>query len=133
MRTSSFFDYQGEGRISIARSAPRGMSGFRICKTLAPGAWFKTAPYDDYRRRYAVQLAELEPQQVWDDLHDLVDPHEPVLLCWERGRLSEDNWCHRRMLAMWLQHHLHREIHEIGMGSVDAMGRAIDPAQARLL
>ncbi len=42
----------------------------------------------------------------FEDLHRLADPHEPVLLCWERPPFSETVWCHRRMVAAWLEREL---------------------------
>ncbi len=36
----------------------------------------------------------------------LADPHEPVLLCWERPPFSETTWCHRRLVAAWLEREL---------------------------
>ncbi len=57
MKTSSFFKAPQEGRISIARSMPRGHS----CPTyraLAPGPWFKTVDYEKYRDEYAPALQQ---------------------------------------------------------------------------
>lgn len=104
MRTASFFTYQGKGRVSIARNAPRGfvMPAYR---QLAPGTWFKRTAYDEYRKLYFEQLAKLDPQKVVDDLHELAGGHEPVLLCWERLR-KPGEWCHRRMVAEWLEQSL---------------------------
>ena len=93
MKTSSFRTYTGPGRISIARWAPRNHpAGFRVFRRLAPGDWAKI-PTGDGRTRwidtesflagYDSQLAALDPQQIWDELHALAAPHEPVLLCWE--------------------------------------------------
>ena len=104
MKTASFFEYIGPGRISIARFPPRGTpTGFRVCRALAPGAWFHSVDEDEYRRRYAEQLAALDLRRAWDDLHTLAGAAEPVLLCWERkadlaaGRV----FCHRRIVARW--------------------------------
>jgi len=58
MKVSSFFDYQGPGRISIARYAPRGTpAGFRVYKPLAPGPWFNSVSRTEYERRYAISVA----------------------------------------------------------------------------
>lgn len=133
MKTGNFFDYRRDGRISIARSAPRGMSGFRVYKKLAPGSWFKTATYEEYVRRYNAQLAALDPQQTWDHLVNIAGPHEPVLLCWEQTPLTAENWCHRRMAARWFQEHLGHEVEEIGQGLVDAMGTPFTSDQTALV
>ena len=109
MKTASFFEYTGPGRVSIARFPPRGTpAGFRVYRTLAPGPWFKSVSEPEYRRRYAEQLAGLDPAMVWDELHALAGDAEPVLLCWERKADLEANrtFCHRRIVAEWLQHRL---------------------------
>jgi len=84
MKTSSFRLYTGPGRISIARWAPRGCpAGYRVFTPLAPGKWFNSVADDEYIALYMKQLAALDPQKTWDQLHELAGGHEPVLLCWE--------------------------------------------------
>jgi hypothetical protein len=92
MKTSAFSLYTGPGRISIARFAPRGTcAGYRVYAPWRPALGQKgqavaagsTKPAS--MPGYAAQLAALDPQQVWDRLHDLAGAGiEPVLLCWER-------------------------------------------------
>ena len=104
MKTAGFFEYTGPGRISIARFPPRGTpAGFRVYRALAPGPWFKSVPEDEYRRRYAVQLAALDPRKTFDELTALAVDAEPVLLCWERKADIEAGrvFCHRRIVADW--------------------------------
>lgn len=81
---------------------------------MAPGSWFKSVSRDEYERRYFDQLSKLDPEKVVKDLHDLVHPHEPVLLCWEVPPFTEDNWCHRRMVAAWLDQSLGLSVQEVG-------------------
>lgn len=114
MKTASFFSYQGPGRISIARFAPRGLSGYRRYAALAPRQEMLRMPYEEYRPLYLEILAGLDPKQVWDKLHALAAPAEPVLLCWERPPLTPTNWCHRRMVAKWLEEQLGIEVMEMG-------------------
>jgi hypothetical protein len=109
MRTASFFEFAGSGRVSIARFPPRGTpAGFRVYGALAPGPWFKMVDEAEYRRRFSAQLAALDAATVWRELHVLAGDAEPVLLCWERkadigaGRA----FCHRRMAAEWLERSL---------------------------
>lgn len=113
MKTSSFFIYQGPGRISIARYAPRGIRpGFRIYKQLAPLREMLKMPYPAYRDLYFSEiLGKLDPQQTWKELHALAGMHEPVLLCWERLH-NPSEWCHRRMVAEWFERHLGVEVSE---------------------
>lgn len=105
MKTASFFEYDGPGRISIARFPPRGTkAGFRVFRTLAPGPWFNSVDETEYRRRYASQLDALDPRRTHDDLVALAGGAEPVLLCWERKAdlAAGRAFCHRRLVAAWL-------------------------------
>ena len=124
MKTSSFRLYTGPGRISIARWAPRGCpAGYRVFTPLAPGKWFNSVADDEYIALYMKQLAALDPQKTWDQLHELAGGHEPVLLCWEvapfhahqpiliadAARTPEGkkpNWCHRRLVAHFFKEKL---------------------------
>ena len=115
MKTASFFEYTGPGRVSTARFPPRGTpAGFRVYRALAPGPWFKSVTEIEYRRRYAEQLAGLEPAVVWEHLHDLAGGAEPVLLCWERKADLETKrvFCHRRIVAAWLEARLGKIVAE---------------------
>ena len=115
MKTSSFFDYTGPGRISIARFPPRGTpAGFRVYRALAPGPWFKSVDGDEYRRHYAAQLAALDPRATWDELHALAGGAEPVLLCWERKAdlVAGRAFCHRRIVAEWFAGRLDERVDE---------------------
>ncbi|GMV18359.1 MAG: hypothetical protein AMXMBFR56_65830 [Polyangiaceae bacterium] len=113
MKTASFFTFQGPGRISIARFAPRGTpAGFRIYKALAPGEWFNSVSPEEYRRRFFAQLAALDAAKVRADLEHMASPAEPVLLCWEKPPFTEKNWCHRRMVAEWFKEKLGIEVEE---------------------
>lgn len=115
MKTSCFANYQGPGRISIARYAPRNTpAGFRIFSRLAPGSWFKTVTKSEYIERFDAMLAALDPQETWDTLHKLAGDAEPVLLCWEKPPFDEvKNWCHRRMVAEWFEAKLGVEVPEL--------------------
>jgi hypothetical protein len=115
MKTSCFTVFHGPGRICIARYAPRGTpAGYRMFEALAPGKWFNTAPEDEYRRLYFGEiLGKLDPRQVVADLEDLAGGAEPVLLCWEKPPLTAKNWCHRRMVAEWLQDKLGLDVPEL--------------------
>jgi hypothetical protein len=112
MKTSCFFSYQGPGRISIARYEPRGVKGYRRYSALAPRAEMLKMSYEEYLPLYLAILARLDPQKVWDDLHALVAPAEPILLCWERPPLTATNWCHREMVCSWLKGTLGFDVEE---------------------
>jgi hypothetical protein len=115
MKTSSFFTYQGLGRISIARFAPRRTpAGYRVFQPLAPGRWFKEVSAARYRELYFEEiLGALDPKETLAKLHELSAGAEPVLLCWEQPPLTADNWCHRRMAAEWFEKALGIEVPEL--------------------
>ncbi|MEZ4376229.1 MAG: DUF488 family protein [Polyangiaceae bacterium] len=127
MKTSCFKNYQGPGRISIARYAPRGTpSGYKVVKALAPGAWFNSVSQFEYRQRYFAQLEALDPEATWNELHRLARmtsgrDAEPVLLCWEKPPFTSKNWCHRRMVAEWFQRTLGREVPELETGQLSLL------------
>lgn len=114
MKTSSFFNYTGPGRVSIARYAPRGTpAGFRTFRKLAPKQDMLKMGYDDYRVKYFGEILKpLDPAEVYDHLIAVAYPHEPVLLCWER-LIKDGEWCHRRMVAEWLEKALGIEVLEL--------------------
>ena len=116
MQTSSFYLYSGPGRISIARTAPAHITGFRTYRALAPGAWLFDPKYRadniTYRERYLREvLAPLDPSRVWDELYALAEGHEPVLLCHEHLRKPGET-CHRRLVAEWFRQTLGRDVPE---------------------
>ena len=116
MKTASFFEYTGPGRISIARFPPRGTpAGFRVYRALAPGPWFKAVSEAEYRKRYAEQLAALDAERTYQDLVTLAADDEPALLCWERKADLEAGrvFCHRRIVAEWLGNTLDIHVTEL--------------------
>ena len=120
MKTASFFTYTGPGRISIARFPPRNTpAGFKVYRKLAPGEWFNSVEIAEYLERFHAEiLAPLDPQAVWDELHRLTYPHEPVLLCWEKPpvaalELPGHDFCHRRIVAEWLEGRLGHRVEEL--------------------
>ncbi len=117
MKTASFFVYQGPGRISIARAAPRGVAGFKVYSRLSLTRAMLRMGYDQYRELYFRDiLGPLDPEQVWRELHQLAHPREPVLLCWEHPPLTATNWCHRRMVAEWFAETIGVDVPEIRDG-----------------
>lgn len=98
------------GGIGISRTVPKFFRGPRYLPLAPPFEMLKCRK-DLYTIRYQEQiLDQLNPQQVYDDLVRLAKDKEPILLCWERA----NTWCHRRLVAEWLEDALHIEITEIG-------------------
>ena len=115
--TSSFFDSAGRaGRISIARWEPQDAGDFKRYPALAPGAWFRSVDRPEYEARYLDQLYRLDALQVVADLRVLAgDGVTPVLCCWERSWQIEAGraWCHRHLVAVWLEGALQIEVAEL--------------------
>lgn len=111
MKTSNYFTYRGQGRVSISRTVPKGVpEGYHSFKQLAPGAWIfdqnEKLSRREYHERYRREvLARLNPRMTYDALCRLTAPHEPVLLCWE-DLTRPEQWCHRRLVAEWLEEEL---------------------------
>lgn len=113
MRTGSHVTYFGPGRVSISRGARGVPAGFRFFPVLAPGDWFKTTDKLEYERLYAAQLAKLNPEHIQKALHQLAGGHEPILMCWEKPPFTETNFCHRRLVAAWLEANLGIQVSEL--------------------
>ncbi|MBC7880380.1 MAG: hypothetical protein H7Y37_03540 [Anaerolineae bacterium] len=114
MKTSYFHRAKSQalpGVIAISRSVPFWFGSIPRYPALAPGAWFKSVEQPEYEQLYAEILEGLEPQQVWNDLHDLADPYEPIILCWESLK-KPDQFCHRRFAADWFTVHLGIDVDE---------------------
>lgn len=102
-------------RIGISRGGPRGQTGFRNYRPLAPGPWFKTAGDEEFRELYLRQLAALDPTQVLRDIAALADGRTPVLLCHEKPP-PDPKWCHRALVSAWLKDQTGIDVPEFGHG-----------------
>ena len=114
MNTSSFSRSGSHLRaVAISRTRPRGWTG-RIYEPLAP-SWHLLAEAlsgeideAEYSRRYREEvLSKLDPAAVRADLGE-----DAVLLCWERAGA----FCHRRLVAEWLEEGLGVSVPEVGEG-----------------
>jgi hypothetical protein len=102
------------GAISISISSPKFFHGSQY-RFLAPRWEMLKMSRDDYDRHYILILRSLSPKKVYDDLVKLGKNAEPVLLCWEKP----NTWCHRRLVAEWLEMFLKVEISEYGFARQD--------------
>ena len=97
--------------VAISRTRPKGWTG-RVYEPLAP-SWrllqeAKSGEIDEseYTRRYREEvLSKLDPAAVRADLGE-----DAVLLCWERAGA----FCHRRLVAEWLEEGLGVSVPEVG-------------------
>jgi uncharacterized protein (DUF488 family) len=110
MQTSYFAKYRGLNGVSIALKAPNGFRGKQY-KLLAP-SWdllkkYKNGEVSDeqYTEIYKrTVLDRLDPDAVYNELSA-----DAVLLCWERP----EKFCHRHLVAEWLNEKLGLEITEV--------------------
>ncbi|MBM4286472.1 MAG: hypothetical protein FJ128_14690 [Deltaproteobacteria bacterium] len=105
MHTGSFWTFhmvRDERLVSIALRAPGWFQGRRY-PALAPRADMLHLDEEDYRREYQAILDKLDPRQVYEDLGP-----DAVLLCWEQR-----SFCHRRLVAEWLEKRLGVEVPEM--------------------
>ena len=84
-------------------------AGYRLYRPLNPRREMLSLPPAEYDVLYAEILAELDPAQVWADLHRLAGDAEPVLLFFEKDATG----CHRRLVARWLERELGIEVPEL--------------------
>lgn len=95
--------------VSIARGAPKWYRGKTILK-LAP-SWDIVMKHKnglitdaEYTTRYYNEvLNNIDPQKVYDYLKG------HILLCWEKS----GDFCHRRIVAEWIENKLGIEVREI--------------------
>ena len=98
MKTSYFAKYNGKKGISIALKAPPYFKG-ESYEDLFPKWWFLKQYKENHDENtfimcyYIEVLEKLNPQKVYDDLSD------KIILCWEKS----GTFCHRRVVAEWLQ------------------------------
>lgn len=86
----------GERLVSIALFAPWAYQGRRY-PALAPRREMLTMDEATYRVEYQKILDNLDPRKVFEDLGE-----DAILLCWE----GSGEFCHRRLVAEWLEEHL---------------------------
>lgn len=111
-------------KLYTSNYARHGRDPKAVCISIKPIWWFKGRCYMDlaptwdivmgvksgeiddkrYTEEYLKILAKLDPQKVVDDLGD-----GTIMLCYE----SPKDFCHRHIVAHWLNKHLGLNIQEI--------------------
>lgn len=84
------------------RSYPKLYPGWELVGGYKQG---KISEAQSRERYYAGILATLDPQKVFDDLGE-----DAILLCWEKP----GTFCHRRIVAEWLEDRLKIQVDELG-------------------
>ena|SRR3990167_4650395 len=108
--------------VGISQGIPRGWKG-RRCKALAPPwALVKEPDPKRFNRLYGQQLAKLDPAAIAAELGP-----DAILLCWEKP----GDYCHRRIVAKWLEKHLGIKVPEYE-ADVQAINTPQQPTQPLL-
>ena len=109
MNTSYFNKYKGANRISICLRPPYWYTG-RQFQELAPPYWLLIKYKKDRDKEFYIKtyykeiLDKLNPQDTYNKLGE-----DAVLLCWEES----GEFCHRRLIAEWLEWELGIEVNEL--------------------
>lgn len=100
MKTSNYWkNGKHPDAVSIAGRAPDWYKG-RQYKKLAPKYHFFIKFKQDRDKEYYTEhynkevLGVLDPKEVYEELGE-----DAILLCWEKS----GNFCHRRLIAVWLE------------------------------
>lgn len=93
--------------VAISLDVPKGYHGKRYM-ALAPTREMIKLAHDgkteEYTKQYTEQiLSWLDPQKVYEELDDC------VLLCWEKS----GSFCHRRLVAEWLEKNTGNKVNEL--------------------
>jgi hypothetical protein len=109
-------------RIGISRGVPQGAPADTLrYRALFPGPWFRSLEPAAFLQRYGSLLAALDPVQVRDELAELAGGHIATLCCFETApRIhAGECWCHRHLVAAWLERELGIEVVEVGHARLD--------------
>ena len=108
MKTSYFAKYKGADGVNIAIKSAPGFKGESYPALYPKWSFLKKYKQDGdkdaYTKEYYKQvLSKLDPVEVYEDLK------EKTLLCWEKP----GSFCHRRLVARWLQQNIGTEVPEV--------------------
>lgn len=90
--------------IAISAARPRFFKG-RVMSCLAPTYSMIKLPEKEYGPLFAKILSRLDPERVMEEIGG-----KAVLLCWEKP----GDYCHRRLVAKWLENALGIVVPELG-------------------
>lgn len=104
--TSTYMHWFQHGQyptVGISRGVPKFYTG-PVDLRLAPSWSMLKASQESYNRQMMAILKKLDPQRIYAE-HD-----GKILLCWEPCGV----FCHRRMVAEWLEQSIGEEVNEWG-------------------
>lgn len=119
MRTANFKHEisRDQKAVAISRGVPPRWKGRRYIE-LAPTRAMLTLPREEFEAAYRSEiLAALDPKRVYEELKD------SIILCWEAPGV----YCHRRIVAEWLEAECGVTIPEYGYERGDTQASASMP------
>jgi hypothetical protein len=99
MQTSNFkLSGTDPHAVAISRGVPKGFKGRRYL-ALAPATWALVKETDEavFRETFMRQLEPLDAKAILKEVGE-----DAILLCWEKP----GEFCHRRVVAEWLEREL---------------------------
>lgn len=134
MKTGYFYNLtknEIKGAVSIAVGNPRYVKIELKMKELAP-TWdllqdFRNERIDEkeYIRRFDEQLSKLNPLHIMERLEAMANGAEPVIMC----HCNKESFCHRHLVAQWLERELGVKIEEFGVGEIKRVDGRISNEQ----
>lgn len=115
MKTSNFKNYKGDRGVAICIYPPIDWTDARFPSLEPDRQTFFAKKADQiteeqYEKQYRERtLSKLDPQKIYDTLKG------QVLLCWE----NPGEFCHRRIVAAWIEENLGIEVPEWKQGDDD--------------
>ena len=115
MKTSNFRNYKGDRGVAICIYPPIDWMDARFPSLEPDRQTFFAKKADQiteeqYEKQYRERvLSKLDPQKIYDTLKG------QVLLCWE----NPGEFCHRRIVAAWIEENLGIEVPEWKQGDDD--------------
>lgn len=123
MKTGYFYQLKNNiipGAVSIAVGKPSYVTIHKELRSLAP-PWILLNAYRNgeiteaqYTEVFSEQLLKLNPKTILDELELIASDDELVIMC----HCGSKSFCHRHLVAEWLQSNMHVEIEEYGVGHV---------------
>ena len=131
MQTSYFNNVKNNTQVvSIAVSQPKYLSNVNVFSLLAPRYKLlsdfrkELISQDDYVCEYNYYLSKLDPQIVWDSLHEFSS--DPIICC----HCSVKYFCHRHLVAEWFEENLDVVIPEYNVKNVVRLNGNLKPKES---
>ena len=106
--------YAGAFPVSIALTSPNWFHSANYRK-FNPKWSYMHDSIEDYTAKFNAHLSQLDPAECYKELKKLSKGKDVVLLCHEK----EGDFCHRHLVARWLQVNLHITVKELGRAGLD--------------